>query len=223
MDLVLFGTGGHGRETHRVVVDWLAAGGGPWTLRGWLDDAPERHGTTVHGLPVVGGVDWLADQPQGTGVVIAVGNPRARRALAARCAARGAVFPTVVHPRAWIGGGVTLGAGVILFPGAQASTEITIGDHTHLNQGVTVSHDGRIGSFVSLAPGVHLAGNVTIGDGVDVFTGASAIPGAIIGAGAVVGAGATVTHRIPADTIAAGVPARVLRPHPSPWDPPASP
>lgn len=52
---------------------------------------------------------------------------------------------------------------------------------------------------------------VRIGSGADIGTNATILPGVTIGEGAIIGAGAVVTTDIPAYSIAAGVPARVLR------------
>ncbi|MFD2237343.1 DapH/DapD/GlmU-related protein [Aureimonas populi] len=56
------------------------------------------------------------------------------------------------------------------------------------------------------------AARVTIGHDVWIGHGAVIMPGVTVGNGAVVGAGAVVTKDVPAYTIAAGVPARALRP-----------
>jgi acetyltransferase-like isoleucine patch superfamily enzyme len=52
---------------------------------------------------------------------------------------------------------------------------------------------------------------VEIGAGSDIGIGAILLPGVRIGSGVQIGAGAVVTGEIPPDTVAAGVPARVLR------------
>ena len=52
---------------------------------------------------------------------------------------------------------------------------------------------------------------VIIEDNVWIGTGVSILPGVKVGTGSVIGAGAVVTHDIPADSIATGVPARVIR------------
>jgi acetyltransferase-like isoleucine patch superfamily enzyme len=54
-------------------------------------------------------------------------------------------------------------------------------------------------------------GPVDIGPGCDIGVGTILLPGARVGAGAQIGAGAVVTGEIPPGTVAAGVPARVLR------------
>jgi len=52
---------------------------------------------------------------------------------------------------------------------------------------------------------------VTIGDDVWVGTGAVILPGVTIGSGTVIAAGSVVTHDIPQNVLAAGVPCKVLR------------
>ena len=83
----------------------------------------------------------------------------------------------------------------------------------------------EIGDNVTLAPRVHILchdastkqflnytkiGRVTIGD--NVFIGAESVvlPGVTIGSNVIIGANSTVTHDIPANTVAAGSPARVI-------------
>lgn len=56
---------------------------------------------------------------------------------------------------------------------------------------------------------------VHIEDGVDIGTNSTVLPGVRIGQGAIIGAGAVVRGDIPAWSIAAGVPARVLRQRPA--------
>lgn len=108
---------------------------------------------------------------------------------------------------------------------------IYIGDHVFLNVLCTIldCNEVRIGDHVMVGPAVHIytaahhlqaeprnrglevARPIVIED--DVWIGGSAVllPGVRIGRGAVVGAGSVVTHDVPADTVAAGNPARAIR------------
>jgi acetyltransferase-like isoleucine patch superfamily enzyme len=69
--------------------------------------------------------------------------------------------------------------------------------------------------FADLAVPVRLQGLITapvvIGNNVWLGSKVSVLRGVRIGDNAIIGAGAVVTHDIPANAIAAGVPARVLR------------
>src|SRR3954470_14496241 len=89
---------------------------------------------------------------------------------------------------------------------------------------ITIGDDVQIGPHVQLLPPTHpvdpeprrarweAAEPITIGDNVWLGGGAVVCPGVTIGANTVVGAGAVVIRDLPAGVVAAGVPARVIRP-----------
>jgi acetyltransferase-like isoleucine patch superfamily enzyme len=94
--------------------------------------------------------------------------------------------------------------------GSRFTTNIVAGRHFHVNTNATVSHDCRIGDYVTLSPGCHLSGDVHLDDFVYLGTGAVVIPGVRIGARTMVGAGGVVTRDLPGNVTAVGVPARAL-------------
>ena len=57
-DVVVYGTGGVGRQAVQIIDD-LNADGAAWSLVGYLDDDPARAGTELHGVPIVGAGEWL--------------------------------------------------------------------------------------------------------------------------------------------------------------------
>lgn len=219
MDILVYGTGGFAREVVWLCND-LAAGvyddpdtGAPMLRAiGFLDDNRERHGMTIAGLPVLGGVEWVAANP-GIGVAIGLGNPRARQEAAHRLRDAGAVFPTLIHPTALIGERVQLGEGVIVCAGTTITVDVEIGEFSMFNLHCTVGHDARIGAFCTLAPGCNISGYVVLEEGVELGTNVAVLPGKRIGARSIVGAGAVVTSDLPAMVTAVGVPAKVIKEH----------
>lgn len=99
---------------------------------------------------------------------------------------------------------ITVGSRVLIGPGAQLLTA------THpLAMAERLPADWTPAS--TRGPYVTMARPITVGDGAWIGAGALLMPGVTIGEGAVIGAGSVVTHDVPAHTVVAGNPARVVR------------
>lgn len=195
--LVLLGASGHAK----VVIAALREAGRE--VSACYDDDERRWGTEVLGVPVKGPGSAV---PAGTPAVIAIGNNAIRKKLATTLPLD---WQTVVHPRAWVHESVVLGAGTVVFAGAVLQPDTRVGRHVIVNTAASVDHDGVIGDYAHLAPGVHLAGSVSVGEGAFLGVNAGVIPGRRIGLWTTVGAGGIVVHDLPDGVTAVGVPARV--------------
>ncbi|RMI33747.1 sugar O-acetyltransferase [Streptomyces triticirhizae] len=108
---------------------------------------------------------------------------------------------------------------------------LSVGDRTFINYNltaldvapITIGADCQLGPNVQLLTPIHplepqprrdkleAAKPITIGDNVWLGGGAIVLPGVTIGDNSVIGAGAVVTRDIPANVLALGSPARVIR------------
>lgn len=89
---------------------------------------------------------------------------------------------------------------------------IEIGDHVELTNNVTfVTHDGGVWVFRDEYPEIDIFGPIVIKDNVFVGLGSIILPNVTIGNNCVIGAGSVVTTSIPDNSVAAGVPAKVLK------------
>lgn len=127
----------------------------------------------------------------------------------------------------------SVGEGVEIRPPLRVDygTRITVGDRTFANFGlvaldvapITIGADVQIGPNVQLLTPTHpldagrrrekweSAAPITIHDNVWLGGGVVVCPGVTIGENTVVGAGAVVVNDLPADVLAVGNPARVVR------------
>jgi sugar O-acyltransferase (sialic acid O-acetyltransferase NeuD family) len=199
---VIVGAGAQGRV---VLENWRAARSAARFV--FVDDDPRLQGTRIMDAEVVGGLDAL--DALGGEVVLAVGNNRTRLALAARLSGK-VEWAKVVHPSAVVMPTASIGAGSVGFAGALGNTAANVGEHVIVNTGVIVEHDAVIASGASLSPGVRTGGRVEVGEGAFLSTGVTLAARAKVGAWSVVGAGAVVVKEIPPNTLAYGVPARVV-------------
>ncbi len=89
--------------------------------------------------------------------------------------------------------------------------DITIGDHVAFGHNVTILTETHEIGPSSSRSGPLIAKPVKIGHGCWIGANATILPGVTIGDGTIIAANALVTKDIPAYTVAAGMPARVVR------------
>lgn len=117
----------------------------------------------------------------------------------------------------WRKQGARIGKNAEIYPSANFGSEpylICVGDHVRINSGVQlITHDGGVwvlrGMFEELQ-NIDLFGQIVIGDNVHIGTNAVIMPGVTIGSNCIIGCGAIVTKDIPDNSVAVGVPARVI-------------
>ena len=201
-DVVIVGTGGHAK----VVADAVACAGTD-RLIGFAQDEPGADGFL--GLPVRAPGDWR-DRNAAVAFVVAVGENAVRARLAGRLAAGfGAPFATVVHPRATVARSATLGPGTVVMAGAVINPFAKVGGHVIVNTNATLEHDCAVADFATLAPGAVMCGGCAMGEGA--FLGANAClrQGLSMAEWSVGAAGAMIVADVPANSLVAGVPARL--------------
>jgi acetyltransferase-like isoleucine patch superfamily enzyme len=113
--------------------------------------------------------------------------------------------------------GVRLGQNVRFYgrhPG-MFSTEpwlITIGDNVYITAGCQfITHDGGTLILRKEVPDLELTAPITVGNDVYIGLNTTILPGVSIGNRCIVGAGSVVARSIPDNSVAAGVPARVIK------------
>ena len=89
---------------------------------------------------------------------------------------------------------------------------MTIGENVHITNGVKfIGHDGGTLLFRHLVPDLEITKPITVGDYVYIGNNVLIMPGVTIGNKVIIGAGAVVTRDIPDNSVAVGVPARVIK------------
>jgi len=205
MRIVVIGAGGHAH----VIIDILLEAK-VHEIVGLLTN--ETSVSKVLDVPRLGGDDLIPDlRASGvTGVMVAIGDNRARRRLFDLATTHLLEPVQAIHPSSVIARDVRVGRGVAIMANAVVNPASWIDDNVIINTGATVDHHARIGPDVHIAPGCHLAGHVTVGAGSLLGVGVSVIPGVRIGDGAVVGAGATILRDVPDNNRVVGPALRYL-------------
>lgn len=89
---------------------------------------------------------------------------------------------------------------------------ITLGNNVHLTEGLRfITHDGGTLLFRDKIPDLEITKPITIGDNVYIGNNVIILPGVNIGNNVIIGAGAVVSRDIPNNSVAVGIPAKVIK------------
>ncbi|MFD2704976.1 2,3,4,5-tetrahydropyridine-2,6-dicarboxylate N-acetyltransferase [Salibacterium lacus] len=124
-----------------------------------------------------------------------------------------------IEPGAVIRDQVDIGKNAVIMMGATINIGAVVGENTMIDMNVALGGRATVGNNCHIGAGSILAGvieppsaqPVVIEDGVVVGANCAILEGVTVGEGAVVAAGAVVTEDVPANTVVAGTPARVIK------------
>lgn len=207
-ELYIVGAGSVGLH---VAANFEAYSAGRYQLAGFFDDDVKKHGQIFFGIKVLGAVsEALAFK--NASLAIGIAFPKIKKKIVSHLSQNSEIkFPALIHPRAWLSPDVVPEKGTIIYPGTSINYGSQIGEFCVFNMNCALGHHTKVGNFTSFAPGVLTGGHTTIDEGVDMGIGSATIQGVRIQEGAVVGGQALVREDIYANTVVAGIPAKVIR------------
>ncbi len=209
--VVVIGASGFGREALDVL-EAMRADGARIEVSGVVDDAPsdlnlrrlEERGVRYLGTRE----DWLSVSGPGALFVLGIGDPGARRRVAAELEQAGYVPFRAIHPSAVLGTNCVVDQSAVVCARAVISTNVRLGRYVHVNPNATIGHDAILDDFVSVNPGSVISGEVHLHPGVLVGAGAVVLQQLTVNDHTIVGAAALVTKSVPAGRTVKGVPGR---------------
>lgn len=89
---------------------------------------------------------------------------------------------------------------------------ISLGNNVHITDGVRfITHDGGTLLYRDKVPDLEITKPIKVGDNVYIGNNVILLPGVTVGNNVIIGAGAVVSKDIPDNSVAVGVPARVIK------------
>ncbi|MGN6439111.1 MAG: NeuD/PglB/VioB family sugar acetyltransferase [Agriterribacter sp.] len=184
---------------------------GGFEIQGFLDEDEKKWGKSFAGYPVLGGIDLLTGLQEKIAVVITIANPSSKRKIIDKISRSNITFPSLISKAAWVSKQVSVGEGVIIYPGVSINYHTRVEDFVTINMNAAIGHDCVLQKYTTLAPGVSLAGFTFIEEEVDMGINSATKQSLRIGKGAIIGGMAMVTHNIPEGVTAVGVPAKIIK------------
>lgn len=203
-----------GASGHALVVADIVRLVGEYEIYGFLDDTVGvRPGTKFAGSVVLGGKEQLPVLSLDgiKHIILAFGDCAARVNHARRIRKLGFHLATAIHPKACIAEDCRIGEGSVIAAGAVVNSGTDIGANAIINTCASVDHECHLEEGVHVCPGSHLAGRVFVGVASWIGIGSTVIEEISIGRNVFIGAGAVVTKNLPANVVAYGVPARIVK------------
>ncbi|NTA39813.1 acetyltransferase [Agrobacterium salinitolerans] len=204
--VIIYGAGGHARELR----DELIRCG--YIVTAFVDDF--NYDRTLEGVDVIS-FDRALQNHKTAIWFIAIGAPSARCAIAAKLERNDVALGTFISNHAIISPSAIIKQGAQIFSRSVISSNVVVGRSSIVNFGCIISHDVDLDDFVTISPGVNIAGNVKVFHGAFIGVAASIKNGRndkkiLIGRESTVGAGACIIRDVPEKSVVVGIPGRSL-------------
>jgi acetyltransferase-like isoleucine patch superfamily enzyme len=160
--LVIVGAGGLGKEI-ACLVNSLT----DFYVQGFYDDGLSKGEFVLGKYEVIGNIQSLLEIQTDVSVVIAFGNPRTRKKFWDALQENVNInFPNLIHPSALIMNTerIQWGKGVIVFPLAVLTSDLSIGNDVVVHTGASVHHDVSVGDHSVIMPGARLVMSEQFGE-----------------------------------------------------------
>ena len=201
-DAIIVGAGGFGKEMMELITL-------KYNLLGFVDDGKDGE---IHGYKILGKVDSLLNYDSPVNVFICIAKPAIRKKIHTMLSVNSnLLFPALISKNTKISKFATIGKGSIICDNVVITTDTIIKDFCIIDNSCLIGHDDVICEYVTIYPGVIVAGNVEIQKEVEIGTGSRIIQGLRIGNNSILGAGAVVVRDIPNGCTAVGVPAKPIK------------
>jgi sugar O-acyltransferase (sialic acid O-acetyltransferase NeuD family) len=213
-NIVILGTGGNCVDILETILDINDAATRPlYQCIGFLDDDPARHGESLHGVPVIGGLKQAGSIADAL-FVNGIGSPRNYWRKPEIIASTGLAddrFVSIVHPSARVSRFASVGVGTVILQNSVINSNARIGRHVVILPLSVVIHDCVIGDYATIAGGVCVSARARIGRASYLGSNSSIIGDVSVGERCLVGMGSVVLKDVADGAVVAGSPARVLR------------
>ena len=179
-----------------------------------LDDDPSKHGRTILGAPVEGGLSRLSELRS---ELFEVGNlvartTRKRSDVRSMLLGHEVRFARLTDPSVDVDG-ADLADDTIVYHNATIGAEAVVQAGAVVFMGAVVGHECRVGSCCVIGANAVLNARVRLEEGVYIGTNATVLPEVTIGAWSTIAAGSVVLHDVPAGATVIGVPGEIVVPH----------
>lgn len=202
-DFAILGSGGHAS----VVCELVQLLG--FQTRCFVD--PLSNDDFYLGFPVVSTIEEI--RSEGMKLALGIGSNfiREHAYLEAKSLDPSLMFPILIHPSASVWPSASLEEGSVVLAQANIGPGAQVEVGTLLNSGASLDHQSKMGKFSSLGPRAVTGGGVEVGDRSMVGMGAVILQSVSVGSDCVIGASSLVRDDVPANSVAIGTPAKVIR------------
>lgn len=175
----------------------------------------DRTGEYDHGYPILGSfTDLYQSDIKGKQFLLSQGDMKIRENVTNKLKQLGGIVPTLIHPTAIISKYAKISEeGVVIGANCIVQADSVVKPNAVLRDMALVCHQTIIGNYCFVGPKALVGAHIEVKDFAFIGQDALLVSGKVdtMGANSLLGAGAVLTKELPANVVAVGNPARVIK------------